>query len=152
VTKARRAAALLWPAALLAAYLGTFRRTALAPRDEPDAVDCERSSQDAAFTNDIALFERCLTRDPTNVELMTDLGAAYAASGAPGRAEATYRRALAVDPRDGDLHVRLGEILLKRGELASARAEAEAALRWRPNASAALRLLTRSSGARDAGR
>lgn len=131
-----------WPAALLLLFVGTFR---IGDHDlVPDAV---QPVCDALVKPDAAALERCLTVDPDNVELMTDLGDAYARSRDDGRAEALYRRALSIDPRDGDVHLRLGELLLGRGDAASARAEGAAALRVQPGSLAASRLIERASAA-----
>ena len=118
---------LVLPLALLLLFLGTFRRTAYdasAPLAAPD---------------------------PANAAVLTDLGDSYATRGRGDLAEDAYRRALAVDPRDGDVHVRLGEVLLQRGDRDGARAEAELALRWHPGSSRALNLAERSASASDSG-
>jgi tetratricopeptide (TPR) repeat protein len=142
----RRAVALLWPIALLAAFVGTFRRTAPEARGGADRIDCERPIQrHAPDADDVRVLERCLSLDPSNVELMIQLGAADESSGRIDRAEATYRRALAVDPRNGDLHVRLGALLLNRGDRDGALAQAESALRWHPNSARAADLAARAS-------
>ena len=91
--------------------------------------------------------------DRTDVELMTDLGAAYEASDRLSDAEATYRRALEIDPHDGVLLLRLGRLLLRRGDAVGARAHAAAAVRWMPGNAEAVRLeadASRAAGARDA--
>jgi tetratricopeptide (TPR) repeat protein len=146
VIGARRAVALLWPIALFAAFVGTFRRTAPETRGGADAIDCERPIQrQTADADPVRVLERCLSLDPSNVELMMQLGAADESSGRIDRAEATYRRALAVDPRNGDVHVRLGALLLNRGDRDGARAAAESALRWHPNSAGAADLAARAS-------
>jgi len=133
----------LWPLALLVVFLGTFRRTS-----GDSAVDQASPVCDEAYTSDLATLERCLALDSRNVELMTEIGDRYAASAATERAEAMYHRALAIDPHDGDVHLRLGELLLTRGDAAAARAEGEAALRSQPGSLAAERLLERATGLR----
>ena len=121
MTLARRALSVLWPLVLLLVFLGTFRRT-------EDGVATPRDPLDS-----------------TDVQKLTDLGDRYGAGGQRERAEAAYRRALDVDPRDGDIHVRLGELLWQRGGRAGAHAEAEAALRWHPGSARALVLAARSA-------
>ena len=92
-------------------------------------------------------LEACAAHDPANVALLTDLAAGYEASGRIDLAEGAYRRALTIDAKDGDLHVRLGELLLKRGDRSGAHAEAESALRWHPASARALGLAARSATA-----
>ena len=45
-----------------------------------------------------------------------DLARRVLTAGQTDRAEAVYRQALSVDPKDGDVHVRLGRLLLERGD------------------------------------
>ena len=94
---------------------------------------------------DVASLERCLSLDPENAELMTDLGDKYRQSGDDGAAEAIYRRALGIDAHDGDVHLRLGELLLARGDAAAARIEAAAALAVQPGSLTAERLIERAA-------
>ena len=138
---ARRAVAVIWPLGLLALFLGTFRQAAdqALGGGVPAACEAETGARDTT------LLERCLSLDPTDVGLMTDLGAAYESAGRVDRAEAIYRRALSVDAHDGDVHVRLGRILLARGDRAGARNEGDAALRWQPGAAAASDLVVRAT-------
>jgi Flp pilus assembly protein TadD len=117
-----RSARVVWPLALLVLFLGTFRRT------PPGAS--------AAPAGDV---------DPTDVAVLTDLGDTSLKAGRVDLAEQAYRRALAVDPRDGDVHVRLGELLLERGDRGGASAEAESALRWHPASTRAVKLAERSA-------
>src|SRR5262245_47374686 len=76
----------------------------------------------------IATLERCSTLYPADVELLADLGAQYETVGRRPEAETIYRRALAVDPAYAEVRLRLGRLLLARGEAALARREAKAAL------------------------
>ena len=78
---------------------------------------------------------------------MTDLGGAYERLSEWDRAEAVYRRALMIDAEDGDVRVRLGAVLLQRGDAAGARREAMAALAVQPGGTAALELIRRAGGA-----
>ena len=80
----------------------------------------------------LTLIEECSALLPDDVELLADLGAAYERIDSR-KAEAAYRRALAVDATFADLRLRLGSLLLRRGAAAEAVAEAEAALRIQPN-------------------
>ena len=138
---ARRAVAVLWPLALIALFIGTFRQAA----GQDHAGDVSAACDADSAPRDTASLERCLSLDPADVGLMTVLGAAYESAGSPARAEQMYRRALSVDARDGDVHVRLGRLLLARGDRAGAQVEGEAALRWQPGASAARSLVARAT-------
>src|SRR5262249_41680447 len=99
--------------------------------------------------SDVATLEQCLALDRENVELMTDLGDQYVAQHATDRAEEWYRRGLAIDPRDGDVHLRLGELLLARGDAAAALKEARAALAVQPGSLAAADLIDRATARKD---
>lgn len=136
MTAIRRSLGALWPLALLLVYLATFRPTAGGPVASGGTDACE-----SVPGADIARLERCLELQADDVGVLTALGAAYDASGFADRAEALYRRAIAVDPHDADLHVRLGELLLKRGDARAARAEGQLALTWQPGRAAAIRLI-----------
>ena len=135
---ARRAVAVLWPLALLALFAGTFRQSA---GDRGRADDASAACAGGATPRDSAMLERCLALDPDDVGVLADLAAAFEAAGSPERAEPLYRRALAIDPHDSDVRVRLGRILLARGDRAGARQEGEAAARWQPGAAAPRRLV-----------
>lgn len=93
-----------------------------------------------------ASYERCLTLEPDDVELMADLGGQFEASGDPVRAEDLYRRALTIDPGYAGVRLRLGEMLLRRGDIEGARHEATTALKSRPNSRAVLDLMQRAGG------
>ena len=136
----RRWAGALWPAALLLLFVGTFRTSG------PDAAsDASTSTCESPSTVDAPSLERCLTLDPDNVELMTDLGDAYVRGRDDRQAERWYRRALTIDAHDGDVHLRLGELLLARGDAAAAGVEGAAALAVQPNSLAAQRLIDRAA-------
>ena len=83
----------VWPFVLLLVFLGTFRR------GEPGAA-----------ARDVAL-------DSADTQRLIEIADGYLAQGRTDLAEAEYRRAISIDPRDGDVHVRLGELLLKRGDM-----------------------------------
>ena len=118
-----RVAPVLVPIALVALFLGTFRRTGY--EASAGAVD----------------------HDPASAAQLTDLGDGQVRDGRVDLAEHTYRQALELDSRDGDLHARLGEPLLKRGDRAGAAAEGQSALRWHPGSARALALVARSGSA-----
>jgi Flp pilus assembly protein TadD len=126
----------VWPFALLLVYLTTFRRAASGPVVAGATDTCE--SDPGA---DIARLERCLEIQADDVGVLTALAMAYEASGRADRAETLYRRAITVDAHDANLHVRLGELLWKRGDVRAAREEGRLALTWQPGRAAALRLL-----------
>jgi predicted Zn-dependent protease len=138
----RRWIDVIWPLALLVVFIGAFRKASLDSTTGQTTAAC-----DEAYTADLGTLEACLALDPRNVELMMVAGDRYAAAGADERAESTYRRALALDPHDGDVHVRLAELLLRRGDSAGARAAAEAALKSQPGSLAAERLIERAAAA-----
>lgn len=153
MTGIRRAIAVLWPLVLLLAFLATFRRVPAQTVSTAETVDCDRPFHATANEgSDLAILERCVALDPDNAALLTDLAVSYEACHRGADAEAMYRRALAVDPRDADVHVRLGALLLERGNRTAARAEADAALRWHPNSGPAADLAARFSSAAEAGR
>jgi tetratricopeptide (TPR) repeat protein len=132
-----------WPAALLVLFLATFRTTGRESVYDQSSPNC-----DPLRKSDIATLERCFALDPRNVELMSDIGDHYRVSGSTDRAEAMYRQALAIDPRDGDVHLRLGELLLARGDAAAARREGQAALASQPGSMDAERLVERATAAK----
>ena len=89
----------------------------------------------------IPAFERCSKLDPTDVETMADLGLLYESAGRRAEAEQVYRRALEADSGFADLRLRLGRLLVARGDRAGAREQARAALTVQPNRRALLDLL-----------
>ena len=111
----------LWPLAVLVLFLGTFRR----------------AGGDAGAAH--------IRADPADVVQLVELADRHASDGRVDLAEAAYRQALGFDPHNGDVHTRLGELLLKRGDRQNAHAEAEAALRWHPGSARALDLAARSA-------
>ncbi len=88
----------------------------------------------------LALLERCSAMYPQDVELLGDLAWAYESANVTARAEATYIRALELDPDYADLRLRLGRLLLRRGDAAEARRQADRALLVQPNRLALLEL------------
>jgi cytochrome c-type biogenesis protein CcmH/NrfG len=69
-----------------------------------DAVQCELNPP-----RDRAGLEACLARSPQDVELLLDLGEAYAAEGRAAEARDMYVRAAAIDPRDAEARRRLDD-------------------------------------------
>jgi len=96
--------------------------------------------------NGAAALERCSALYPDDVELLADLGAEYERTRASVAAEAVYRRALAIDPDYAELRLRLGRLLLGRGQADEARRQAERALTIQPNRRALLDLLADAKG------
>jgi tetratricopeptide (TPR) repeat protein len=95
----------------------------------------------------VGLLEACSSLDPGDVELLADLGRSFEATDRL-RAEATYRRALALDPGYADLRLRLGDLLLGRGAADEALAEAEVGLQTQPNRRALLDLRAKAAATR----
>jgi Flp pilus assembly protein TadD len=140
MTRLRSLVAAMWPAALLLVFLVTFRRTSGDASVEPSAPGC-----DDVRAATLAALEQCLALDSRQVEVLGAIGDIHRSSGAGDRAEAMYRRALAIDPQDGEVRLRLAGLLLARGDLEGARLEAEAALGSEPGNPAAERLIERAS-------
>jgi Flp pilus assembly protein TadD len=128
-----------WPLALLLVYAAVFRGT-----DAGNRIDAQMSSASGACEQagaaDVPALERCLDAQPDDVEAMLDLGGAYELAGRADEAERLYRRALTVDARDGDVHLRLARLLLARGDRTGARREGEAALAMQPGSPDAMAL------------
>jgi tetratricopeptide (TPR) repeat protein len=95
----------------------------------------------------IAALERCSALLPRDTELLADLGGEYEADGRPERAENIYRQAIAIDPGYADLRLRLGRLMLRRGDAGEAQQQAEAALRIQPNRKALIELLDEATQA-----
>lgn len=136
-----------WPFALLMLFIAGFRTTGRDAAAGNDAVVCEGNRP-----SDVATLERCLALDPDDAELMTDLADRYRASGNDAGAEALYRRALTIDGRNGDVHRRLGELLLAHGDAVAARAEGDAALAVQPNSLTDADLIQRADSLARSGR
>jgi Tfp pilus assembly protein PilF len=131
----------VWPLALLVAFAGVFHGGSPTPVVGRSDADCE-----SAPTADIALLERCLAHDSRNVRVMQDLAGAFEATGRIDEAEALYRRALSIDPQDGESRLRLATFLLKRGRVDDARIEARRALEVRPHSPAATHITAEAGG------
>lgn len=129
-------------AVLLTAFVVTARGGLRgANRTDASTFECELTPPREADG-----LERCLALNPGDIELMLDLGSVYEAQGRADRAEAIYRLAVSVDPKDADLHVRLGVVLLHRGDQAEAAREGHTALQLQPRSSRALALLEHADG------
>jgi Flp pilus assembly protein TadD len=129
-------------AGLLAAFVVTARGGLRgANREDGSTSQCELTPPREADG-----LERCLALNPGDIEAMLDLGSIYETQGRADRAEAMYRLALSVDPKDADVHVRLGLVLLHRGDEAEAAREAHTALQLQPRSSRALALLEHAGG------
>ena len=140
MTALPRLVRIAWPIGLL---LGFFGAVHAVPR--PAGSNLEASDCGLVTSSDAARLERCLALHPDDVETMADLGAAYERAGRAERAEAVYRRALAIETHAADIHVRLGEVLLARGDAEAARREGAAALGAQPGSLAARELVRRAS-------
>jgi tetratricopeptide (TPR) repeat protein len=140
---------ILWSAgvlALVAIALPVRLPDPLAGSASSECLTLPDTPPDLSRTDRIPVYERCSRLDPTDVEVMADLGSLYEAAGRAKDAEAVYQRALDVDPGYADLRLRLGRLLLKRGETRSAAHQAETALMTQPNRQALLQLLHAARG------
>ncbi len=93
---------LLWPHGALVLLVLVIRALPSFTRPASTSDDCERVSR-----TDHPAMERCLAVRPDDVELMIDLADGYQRNGDRNRAEALYRRALTIDPEDGEVRRRL---------------------------------------------
>ena len=122
-----------------------------APASGPASVQCLTlldAPPDPGRDDLIPVLEQCSALNPTDVELMADLGSSYEAHHRLSDAEALYRRLLLVDPGYADTRMKLAKILLARGDAPGARREAEAALRVQPNRAAIVEFLRTTETAR----
>jgi tetratricopeptide (TPR) repeat protein len=128
-----------WPAGLLLAFAALigFLPGAVRPASPPD--DCGRGA-----ASDLAAMERCAALRGDDVELLLELGSRLEKSGDVARAEKVYRQAIEADPHDGEAHLRLGSLLLARGDRAGARQHAASALTTQPGNPAAIDLARRA--------
>ncbi|MGQ0550661.1 MAG: fused MFS/spermidine synthase [Armatimonadota bacterium] len=81
----------------------------------------------------IPFMERSVVMAPGRLAFAIGLGHQYRSVGRGAEAEAAYLRAIALDPRQVEARVALGELLLERGQAARALALAEAALAIAPS-------------------
>jgi tetratricopeptide (TPR) repeat protein len=138
----RRWGNVAWPLLLLGAFLGSFRHDRGGAAVHSAAVDCVSPAE-----LDARALEQCLAADAIDVELVTEAAGRAATAGDAARAAALYRRALSLDPDDGEIHRQLGEVLLASGDARGARAEAASAVAAEPGGEAAEDLLRRASAA-----
>ena len=143
---------LLWPIGVLALYYGVLHLVPAwtAPGAPPEiANECSRfvvQARESRPAADIPLLERCAAADPEDPGIARDLADAYEGRQQWTVAERWYRRALAIDADDADVHVRLGQLLLRRQDAAGALAQAAAALQTQPGGQAALSLTREARG------
>ena len=136
----RRWVDVAWPLLLIVAFVASFRYLQSAAAGSHSAVDCV-----AVADLDARALEECLAADAIDVELVAEAASRAATAGDTARAASLYRRALSLDPHDGELHRRLGELLLASGDRQQARREAEAAVAAEPGNPAAEALLQRAA-------
>jgi tetratricopeptide (TPR) repeat protein len=131
-----------WPIGLLLLFVAIVRfvPSAVAPQLNPfGEADCDRLT-----ASDLAGMERCVALRADDVDLLIAFGRRLEEAGDSRRAEDVYRRALLADPRDGGVQLRLGTLLLARGDRSGARAAAAAALATQPRNPDALDLARRA--------
>ena len=128
--RVRRVAGLLWPVVLLIAFGVAFRgsvRDAIV--DRVFSAPAEASLRcEAPPAGDVNVLEACVSLEPGALDLMLDLGTAYELAGRWADAERVYRQALDADARDGQIRLQLARVLLRRGDMAGAQREGQAAL------------------------
>src|SRR5207253_1438835 len=93
-----------WPAALLLVFAAVFRGAGEGAASRTGGTAAASAAQCADPARDLARLERFAAAQPDEVGVLLDLGEAYESAGRRDDAEATYRRALRVDARDGDVH------------------------------------------------
>lgn len=133
------------PLLILAVFFGALRAVPGQVRVTTSTVDCEHVAKEDAHT-----LEACLSLHPDDVDLLADSGRLLARRGDVAQAENRYRRALAIDPDDGDVRLELATLLLQQGHRDGARIEAEAAVRLQPGRTAAADILSASHASREA--
>lgn len=94
----------------------------------------------------IPFMERSTVMAPGRAAFAVGLGNQYRAAGRTAEAETVYLRAIALDPRQVEARVALGEITLERGDAARALALAEAALAIEPSHARAQALAASARG------
>ena len=135
--RVERPEGLVWSLSLLLVFMMFIRTLGHWARPADGTLDCGRVAAD-----DLPALERCIDIRPGDVELLAALAGAYEQTAEWERAEALYRRALAVDEEDGDIRVRLAHLLLRRGDPAGARREGMRALAVQPGRGAALEVVS----------
>jgi len=97
-------------------------------RAQPHISLGKLAARDRDWTAAAANFNAALERAPELPDALNGLGLAYEALGQPDRAEQSFQRAIAVDPRNGWAHNNLGVLYLSSGRLDAAASELEASL------------------------
>jgi tetratricopeptide (TPR) repeat protein len=133
----RQVVAALAVAALFVALLPIRMDDAAARRSSDECLTLSERPPSHEAAGAMAIYLRCLELEPRDPVLAGDLGLLYEEAGDAARAEEMYRRALAIDPAYAEMHTRLGRLLLRQGNTAAARAEAERAKALTLNASGA---------------
>jgi cytochrome c-type biogenesis protein CcmH/NrfG len=121
---------------LLAIFFTLIRPIGRWLRPAEHVLDCDQTAP-----RDAAGLERCTVLRPGDVELLVELGSVYESAAQWERAGSVYRRALSIDPEDGDVHVRLARVLLRTGDAAGAHREGATALSFQPGNAAALDII-----------
>ena len=94
---------------------------------EEQCLTLSEAPPDPARMDVLAVLEHCSARHPTDVELMAELGPVYNGwQPVPPSRKRCIAARLSVDPGDGDLRLRLGRLLLKRGDANGRAPRAEA--------------------------
>jgi tetratricopeptide (TPR) repeat protein len=124
-------------AALFAALLPIRMDDAAARRSSDECLTLSARPPGHEAPAAMATYLRCLELEPRDPVLAGDAGLLYEEAGDDAHAEEMYRRALAIDPAYAEMHTRLGRLLLRQGNTAAARAEAERAKALTLNASGA---------------
>jgi len=104
--------------------------------------DTPRESKHADL---VRLVDGCLAVYPADPDVWAAAAQLRESSGRTVDAEAAYKRALQLDPANGDLRMRFARLLLKRGDAAGAHEQALAALRVQPNRQSVLDFLDETS-------
>jgi arylsulfatase A-like enzyme/Flp pilus assembly protein TadD len=119
---------------------GTPGKGSLDPKEGVALLEEGRQAEDTLREGQskqaAAVFERLVSRNPTNVYFVTNLAAAQLAGGAQKEAITTYRRAVAMNPQLDFLHLNLADALRKSGREQEAIAEYRVALKLNPRMAA----------------
>ncbi|MDD5307714.1 MAG: tetratricopeptide repeat protein [Deltaproteobacteria bacterium] len=68
------------------------------------------------ITEAMALFQKVLTKQPSNVDALSGLGSCYLDKGSYGQAAASFRKVLAISPSNGPAVLGLAEALKAQGQ------------------------------------
>jgi Flp pilus assembly protein TadD len=94
-----------------------------------------------------AEYQKYLTARPNDGHALTNLGITYIVAGNLDDAIASFRRAVAAEPKNPDWHRLLGMAMMDRGDSEGAAAEAREGLRLKPGDAALGELLARATAA-----